>query len=143
MLPKSRSLLLALVLGLALCFGSGCSTVDDLFGDSADGDVDCYSSFERFKSAMKREGKGLPSDQQWHHIVNQNPANKKRFSDRLHCTDNLIALPVDVHRKINGHYSSKQDWSKPRTVRAVISERSWSAQYDYGLRLLSQYGYSP
>ena len=143
MLRHPRSFLLGLILGLALGLGSGCSKVDDLFGDSAEDDIDCYSSFDSFKNAMKREGKGLPPEQQWHHIVNQNPANKKRFGERLHCTDNLIALPRPVHQRVSAHYSTKPSWSKPRTVRAVVSERSWDEQYDYGVRLLREYGYEP
>ncbi|MEM9489708.1 MAG: hypothetical protein AAGC55_11215 [Myxococcota bacterium] len=144
---KLRRALVTIAGGLALvvCVSVGCNAVDEFLDtdDAPPSGVDCYSSFESFKGAMRRAGKQLPRDQEWHHIVNQNPTNTRRFPKRLHCTDNLIALPTNIHRQVSGHYSSKQDWSRPKTVREVVSAMSWDEQHTYGLRLLRRYRITP
>ena len=106
-------------------------------------DVYCYERYRTLSKIVQRSSKPVPEGYQWHHIVNQNPTNKKRFGTRLHCTDNLIALPVSVHRKISGFYNSKQKWSGRRRVREVINDRSWSEQYEFGLATLRDHGIDP
>lgn len=105
--------------------------------------VDCYPSFTSFKRDMERKGKKPPAEYQWHHIVEQNPTNQERFPGRLHCTDNLIAIPDQIHTRISGFYSSKPRWTKGKTVRQVISARSWQKQYDYGVKTLRRHGVDP
>ena len=119
--------------------GCGIDSLDKL----ASGDVDCYPSFRAFKRAMEQAGKKPPSSKQWHHIVNQNASNRARFGERLHCTDNVIAIPTEIHRQISGHYSKKFEWTKGKTVRDKLKSRSWDAQYDYGVRLLREFGIDP
>lgn len=106
-------------------------------------DVYCYERFATFRQVVNKSSKKPASGYHWHHIVNQNPANKKRFGKRLHCTDNLISIERSIHNKISGHYNSKQDWTKNRRVREVINERSWSEQYKYGLDILRKHGVTP
>lgn len=104
--------------------------------------ADCFQSFSAFKRGMKAQGKSISSSQQWHHIVEQT-RNRQRFPNRLHCTDNVIAVPIEIHRKISAHYSSKQPWTKGKRVRDVISARSWQSQYQYGVNQLRKHGVSP
>lgn len=106
-------------------------------------DVHCYEKFATFRNIVKKSSKMPPTGYQWHHIVNQNPTNKKRFGKRLHCTDNLISLERRIHQDISAHYSSKQSWTKNQRVREVINERSWSEQYEYGLGILRKHGINP
>lgn len=105
--------------------------------------VICPGSFGRFKRKITASSKNPGSGFQWHHIVNQNPKNMKRFGNRLHCTDNLISLPTAIHRKVSGHYSGKPNWTNGKLVRDVINERSWTKQYEYGLDVLRRHGVKP
>lgn len=91
---------------------------------------------------MKARGGKPPEDVQWHHIVEQT-LNQKRFPNRLHCMDNLIAIPKKVHEQISGHYSSKPSWAKGKRVRDEVSTWSWDRQYQYGLERLRQAGVTP
>ncbi len=63
----------------------------------------------------------------------------------LHNTRNLIK-PEDtkgsIHRKISGYYSSKQDFSRPLTVREWLSKKSFEYQYNYGIDKLKEFGCS-
>jgi hypothetical protein len=104
--------------------------------------VVCFNTFTPFKDAAKRAGRGTREGEQWHHIVNQHPANKARFGARLQCTDNLIRIPKHVHDAISGHYNSNAP-EGGGLVREVIGKRSWTAQYEYGLDMLRQRGVEP
>ena len=53
----------------------------------------------------------------------------------------MIALPVDVHRKISGHYSSKPANLNGLRVRDWLNGQSYDKQYEYGLQVLKRYGY--
>ncbi len=103
----------------------------------------CPGSFWTFKNNVARSSKNPGDGYQWHHIVNQNPANKKRFGTRLHCTDNLISLPEATHQTISGFYNKKLEWTNGRFVRDVIADRSWRKQYEYGLEVLRDHGVKP
>ncbi len=105
--------------------------------------VICPGSFSTFKRKIVDSSKDPGTGYQWHHIVNQNPKNVARFGSRLHCTDNLISLPIAVHRKVSGHYSEKPNWTNGKRVRDLINQRSWSKQYEYGLEVLRRHGVSP
>ena len=95
-----------------------------------------YHSFNAFKRAQGKAGDGM----QWHHIVEQNPANKARFSPyQLHNVDNLVRIDRATHNKINAHYSSNLPGTQTR-VRDVLSPKSFDEQYEYGLNVLREHG---
>lgn len=99
-----------------------------------------FDSFDEFKKVMGPAGQGHA----WHHIVEQNAKNVAKFGSRsIHNTKNLIKLPAgagSIHAKISGHYSSIQDFTGGVTVRNWLSTQSFEAQYQYGVRILQQYG---
>ena len=97
-----------------------------------------FSSYRKFKKAYGKAGDGM----EWHHIVEQRPANISQFgAERIHNIDNMIALPTEVHRKISGFYSSKPANLKGLRVRDWLNGQSYDKQYEYGLQVLKKYGY--
>jgi len=97
-----------------------------------------FSSYQKFRKTYGKAGDGM----EWHHIVEQRKANISRFgAERIHNIDNMIALPVDVHRKISGHYSSKISEYSNLRVRDWLNSQSFEEQYKYGLDVLKKYGY--
>ena len=105
--------------------------------------VICPGSFGRFKRRISKSSKDPGPGYEWHHIVNQNSTNVSEFGNRLHCTDNLIALPKELHHKVSGHFAEKPGWAKGEHVRDVINKRSWNKQYEYGLQVLRDKGIKP
>ena len=80
---------------------------------------------------------------EWHHIVEQRPANISQFgTEKIHNIDNMIAIPTDVHRKISGYYSSKISEHSNLRVRDWLNGQSYEKQYEFGLEVLKKYGYS-
>lgn len=102
-----------------------------------------YSSFNAFKKAYGSAGKGNA----WHHIVEQGSDNVSRFgAETIHNTNNLIKLPHgagSIHAKISGYYSSKQPFTGGQTVRQWLSTQSYQQQYDFGIKTLKQFGWTP
>lgn len=79
---------------------------------------------------------------EWHHIVEQRPANISQFgAEKIHNIDNMIALPADVHRKISGYYSSIRKGTNNMRVRDWLNGKDYDFQYHYGLDVLKKYGY--
>lgn len=97
-----------------------------------------FSSYRKFKKVYGRAGDGM----EWHHIVEQRPANISQFgAERIHNIDNMIALPTDVHRKISGHYSSIRRGANYMRVRDWLNGKDYDFQYQYGIEILKKYGY--
>ena len=100
-----------------------------------------YQSFRAFKRANGSAGVG----KSWHHIVEQNPKNIKRYGpEMIHNENNLVKIPSgkgSIHAKISGHYSSKPSFLNGMTVREWLSTQSFEAQRAYGLQILKQFGY--
>ncbi len=60
-----------------------------------------------------------------------------------HSAQNMVALPTEIHRKINAFYSSKQQsFSEGLTVRQWLSTQSLEDQRKLGIKLLKQFGIS-
>lgn len=97
------------------------------------------SGFKSF-SAMKRYLGSAGSGRAWHHIVEQTPGNVKKFGNTMiQNTKNIINVAHgkgSIHAKISGYYSSKQLFTKGKTVREWISEKSFKEQYDFGVDIL-------
>jgi hypothetical protein len=102
-----------------------------------------FNTFNEFKTAYGTAGVGKA----WHHIVEQNPANIAKFgAQRIHNTTNLIKLDHGagtIHAKVSGYYSSIQPFTNGQTVRKWLSSQSYKQQYDFGIKTMKQFGYTP
>jgi hypothetical protein len=95
-----------------------------------------YSSFSSYKRA---EG-SAQSGYELHHIVEQNPMNRAKFSpEQLHNTENIISLPKDVHRAVSGYYSKVADPISGERFRDVVSSRSFADQLRIGKQVLGSF----
>ena len=94
-----------------------------------------FSTFEQFKAAAGPAGPP-GSDMQWHHLVEQNPANVARFApEALHNTGNLVRIPDYLHGQINAFYSSpypELTGSATTSVRQFVSGLSFGEQQEFG-----------
>ena len=100
-----------------------------------------FESFYEFKKVMGNAGDGL----NWHHIVEQNPANLAKFGpEKIHNTNNIIKIPGgkgSLHAKISGYYSSKRKFTGGLTVRQWLRTKSFEEQYKFGIKILKKYGW--
>ena len=123
-------------------FKLGLKTIPKLFKTSEVASKG-FSSFNAFKKVHGSAGNGKA----WHHIVEQHASNITKFgAEKIHNTNNLIKLPHgagSIHNQISGHYSSKQIFTNGQTVRQWLSTQSYQAQYDYGIKMLKQFGWRP
>ncbi|QIZ38459.1 hypothetical protein [Saccharopolyspora sp. ASAGF58] len=96
-----------------------------------EGGVRSFPSFTAAKRTLgKRPGHEL------HHIVEQSQTKDHRsgFStERINTTNNLIFLPVEVHRRITRFYASKP-LGGDSTRRDSLNGTSWDHQYRRGMR---------
>lgn len=81
----------------------------------------------------------------WHHIVEKCQENKSRcgFSpESIHNTGNVVAVDRKINERINGHYSSLMitPEGKKKTVRDYMNSRTYEEQFEYGVRILKEYG---
>ena len=99
-----------------------------------------FRSFSAFKRAM---GPASPG-QAWHHIVEQTTGNLSKFgNEAIHNTGNLIKLPHgagSIHAQLSGYYSSIRSFTGGQTVRQWLSTQSYQQQYDFGIKMLKQFG---
>jgi hypothetical protein len=80
----------------------------------------------------------------WHHIVEQTPANLARFGPQsIHNTENLVRLDAALHGRISAYYSSIQPFTGGQTVRQWLSTQSFEAQETFGQQVLKQFGVEP
>jgi hypothetical protein len=98
-----------------------------------------FGSFDDFKDALGPAG----NDKQWHHIVEQHKGNLTRFGpEALHNTENVLRLDERIHRQISAWYSTKPPgWNQ--TIRQWLSEQSFEAQRQDGLKILRRFGVVP
>ena len=83
---------------------------------------------------MGSAGKG----NEWHHIVEQSKA--AQFGSRaINNTDNMVALPRDVHRQVSAYYSSKRPFTEGQTVRQWLNGQSFEQQRDFGEWVIDMY----
>jgi len=94
-----------------------------------------FKSHRAFKKAMGKAGPG----KEWHHIVEQTPGNVDRFTpERIHSTENEIAIDESLHDKISPFYSSiREEYTGATlTVRKWLSAKSYAAQKAFGLKAM-------
>jgi hypothetical protein len=99
-----------------------------------------FKSFRAMKKALGSAGKG----QAWHHIVEQTPANIKKFGpEAIHNTGNVLKVANgkgSLHAKLSGYYSSKDYFTNGKTVRKWLSDKSFEEQYEFGFKVLNKIG---
>ena len=78
-------------------------------------------------------------NREWHHIVERRLADKGIFPpEQVHSTDNIINLPVEVHRRVTAKMSQVAPNADGRILRSVVEEMSFADQYNFGLRLIKE-----
>ncbi len=101
------------------------------------GAVQGFGSFDAFKKVFGAAEKG----NEWHHIVEQNANNIKRFGpEALHNPQNIIEVPGPIHDMITGFYNSKRAFTGELTVREWLSPKSIQEQYEFGIQQLKRLG---
>ena len=117
------------------------SSSNMIYGDvesiqSFDSYTEGFKTFREFKNAYGPAGTGYA----WHHIVEQTPSNIAKFGpEKIHNINNMIRLPHgpgSQHALISGFYSSKQNFTHGLTVRQWLSTKSFSEQYEFGLKII-------
>ena len=98
-----------------------------------------FKSFKALKSFL-----GDPGDNnQWHHIVEQCQTKQSRsgFSvTSIQNTENVIAVPRNVHEQISKYYSRIHDFTAGMVLRDWLNGKSFTEQYELGIRILQMYG---
>jgi hypothetical protein len=93
-------------------------------------------AFDSRSQLLKYLGRA-PEGMQWHHIVEQSQA--AQFGQRpIQSVENIVAIPIEAHQKLNAFYSSKRYFSKPNTVREWLRRQSFEEQYEHGMERLKQ-----
>jgi len=85
---------------------------------------------------------------EWHHVVEKRLAGRGGYPvELIHSTDNIISLPVEVHRRVSAQMSMKDDAFRNSIRRFEMEKLSFGEQYDLGLELvektLKDFGYDP
>jgi hypothetical protein len=100
--------------------------------------------FDNFRQLKKYLG-SAGDNMDWHHIVEQSQIIRSGYSPRtIHNTGNVIAIDADLNRNIiNGFYGSIRPFTDGMVVRDWIAGQSFEAQYEFGLKVLRDYGAIP
>jgi hypothetical protein len=90
-----------------------------------------------FKSLdqLKRYLGPAPPGMHWHHIVEQSQI-PQFGAERIHSIDNIVAIPIEAHRRLNKLYSSQMPYSKPDIVRVWLRTQPFEDQYAFGMEEL-------
>ena len=92
-----------------------------------------FHSRSQFIGYLRR----APKDMQWHHIVEQSKVAE--FGPRrIQSIENIVAIPIEAHRRLNAFYSSKRPFTGTKTVREWLRGQSFEAQYEFGMQQLKQ-----
>jgi hypothetical protein len=100
-----------------------------------------FDSYRALKKHLGSPGPGM----EWHHIVERSQIGKSGFSPRqIHNLLNVIAVPESVHRQISGYYASIRPFLSPgERVRDFLARTSFQFQYEFGLKVLEEFGIGP
>jgi len=110
-------------------------------GGTSPGDPDWnggFNSFRKLKNYLGSAGDGKV----WHHIVEQNQISKSGFDKTLvHNVNNVISVTSEMNTKIASHYNSIiPGLTNGMTVRNWLAGQSFQFQYEYGLKVLRDFG---
>ncbi len=97
-----------------------------------------YNSFKDLKNAIGSAGEG----KHWHHIVEQSQIGKSGFSaTKIHNTSNIFAIDAATHAKITGYYNTTTfRFTNGLSVRNWLAGQSYEYQYEFGLKILREFG---
>lgn len=97
-----------------------------------------FKTFYEAKKALGSPGEGNA----WHHIVEQSQITKSGFDPtQIHNTNNLIAVDKATHAKISGYYNTSTfQFTNGLKVRDWLAGQSFEAQYEFGLKVLRDFG---
>ena len=117
------------------------STSQSVSGGASQGDPNWGKGFDRFSQLKKYLG-SAGKDHEWHHIVEQCQIRKSGFDAKMiHNTKNVISVPHDIHVKISAYYSSIDIRLCPgMRVRDYLATMSFAEQYEFGLKILRDFG---
>jgi len=143
--------MLALLLAVLFTAVAGCSLLEELDEETGPvgrraktGDARCFDTFYKVKKYMHEHGTIKQAGYEWHHIVGQHKANVARFGARnLHCTDNLVYLPLGLHKRISRYYARKHDFTDDKQLYAWLAREDFDEQYRYGREVLERFGWKP
>jgi RHS repeat-associated protein len=128
---------------LAVPVPGGSSTVATSVGtavDSAEAGIGGFRSYGAFKRAFG----GAGDDMNWHHIVEQRSANVEKFgAEAIHNPDNIVSIPKEMHDQVSAYYSSKRPFTGGQTVRQWLGTKGYREQYDFGISVLRNFGWTP
>ena len=75
-----------------------------------------------------------------HHVVEQSQVKKSGFSkEMIQSQSNKVTLDYNVHRKISGFYSSKQDFTNGLRVRDWLAGQSFDFQTQFGWDIIKRF----
>jgi len=81
------------------------------------------------------------SGYQIHHIAEQGPAKRDGFlSDRIDSRDNLVRIPIIVHRDITGWFGRLNPEYDGKSPRDYLRGKSWEERREVGLKALRIFG---
>ncbi len=116
-------------------FGAGKAALSIINGGGAS-----FETFDKLKQFLGSPGQG----NHWHHIVEQCQTYTSRagfYTKWVQNTNNVVAIPADVHRKISAYYSSiDRTISSTQTVREWLSTKGFQYQYEFGIKVLESFG---
>ena len=82
---------------------------------------------------------------EWYYVVEQGNGVSKFWMKNIHNTKNVVYIPWgtsgSLHSKISGYYSSIDiSISEIKKVRNIVKTWSFDEQYEFGLKILKQFG---
>jgi hypothetical protein len=78
-----------------------------------------------------------PKGMHWHHIVEEYHA--PQFGQQaIHRTENVVAIPIEEHRRLTAYYQSKPDFAYPNKVREWLRGKSFEEQHEFGMDQLKR-----
>jgi hypothetical protein len=78
-----------------------------------------------------------PKGMHWHHIVEE--FHTPQFGQQaIHGTENVVAIPIEEHRRLTAYYQSKPDFAYPNKVREWLREKSFEEQHEFGMAQLKR-----
>lgn len=75
---------------------------------------------------------------QWHHLVEARLAGRRFPPELVHSTDNIVSLPVEVHRRVSAEMSSKQPYTDGKILREWLEPQPFAFQHKWGIRLVKE-----
>ena len=115
-------------------FGAGRAAMSIINGGGA-----AFSSFDKLKQFLGSPG----TDKQWHHIVEQCQTYTSRAGfpiEWIQNTNNVVAISTEIHQKNSAYYSSVQNFTNGLTVRNWLNTQSFTEQYQFGIKVLENFG---